>query len=156
MLRELTSRGQCGLGCPSRTSERGGEGDCGTREEPGCCLLLQHLIQSCACGGRRIVENMCSETRRAEHQEKVLCFNMHVTRCQHACSSSQHACYRDCPCQHDGNFSMHVQNSNMALRCWQNSNMAFQNSNMAFQNSNMAFQNSNMACQHGIFFPTWH
>jgi len=24
----------------------------------GCCLLLQYLIQSCARGGRRIVENM--------------------------------------------------------------------------------------------------
>ena len=35
VLRELTNRGWCGLGCPSRTSERGGEGDCGTREEPG-------------------------------------------------------------------------------------------------------------------------
>jgi hypothetical protein len=28
VLRETTSRGRCGLGCPSRTSERGGEGDC--------------------------------------------------------------------------------------------------------------------------------
>ena len=28
MLRETTSRGLCGLGCPTRTSERGGEGDC--------------------------------------------------------------------------------------------------------------------------------
>jgi hypothetical protein len=28
VLRETTSRGMCGLGCPSRTSERGGEGDC--------------------------------------------------------------------------------------------------------------------------------
>ncbi len=27
-LRETTSRGLCGLVCPSRTSERGGEGDC--------------------------------------------------------------------------------------------------------------------------------
>ena len=27
VLRETTSRGLCGLGCPSRTSERGGEGD---------------------------------------------------------------------------------------------------------------------------------
>jgi hypothetical protein len=48
VLRETTSRGLCGLGCPSRTSERGGEGDCvkeggggegkcesGTLEEPG-------------------------------------------------------------------------------------------------------------------------
>jgi hypothetical protein len=31
VLRETTSRGLCGLVCPSRTSERGG----GTREEPG-------------------------------------------------------------------------------------------------------------------------
>ena len=31
-----------------------------------CCLLLQYLIQSCARGGRRIVENMCYEIRRAE------------------------------------------------------------------------------------------
>jgi hypothetical protein len=28
VLRETTSRGLCGLGCPSRTSEGGGEGDC--------------------------------------------------------------------------------------------------------------------------------
>ena len=42
VLRETTSRGLCGLVCPSRTSERGGEGDCvkegggdGTREKPG-------------------------------------------------------------------------------------------------------------------------
>jgi hypothetical protein len=28
VLRETTSRGRCGLGCPLRTSERGGEGDC--------------------------------------------------------------------------------------------------------------------------------
>ena len=28
VLRELMSQGQCGLGCPSRTSEHGGEGDC--------------------------------------------------------------------------------------------------------------------------------
>ena len=28
VLRETTSRGRCGLGCPSRTSEPGGEGDC--------------------------------------------------------------------------------------------------------------------------------
>jgi hypothetical protein len=32
----------------------------------GCCLLLQYLIQSCASGGRRIVEDMCYEIRRAE------------------------------------------------------------------------------------------
>jgi hypothetical protein len=28
VLRETTGRGLCGLVCPSRTSERGGEGDC--------------------------------------------------------------------------------------------------------------------------------
>jgi hypothetical protein len=28
VLRETTSRGLCELGCPSRTSERGREGDC--------------------------------------------------------------------------------------------------------------------------------
>ena len=28
VLRETTSRGLCGLVCPSRTSECGGEGDC--------------------------------------------------------------------------------------------------------------------------------
>ena len=31
-----------------------------------CCLLLQYLIQSCARGGRRIVEDMSHEIRRAE------------------------------------------------------------------------------------------
>jgi len=28
VLRETTSRGRCGLVCPSRTSERGGQADC--------------------------------------------------------------------------------------------------------------------------------
>ena len=120
------SRDLCGLVCPSRTSERGGEGDCvkeggrgegererdGTREEPGTltqggalfslvplvwesktpgwlvqaqppaqrgsgahpvcvyycsvCLFLQYLLQSCARGGRRRVEDMCYERLRAE------------------------------------------------------------------------------------------
>ena len=35
MLRETTSRGLCGLVCPSRTSERGGEGDCVKEGEGG-------------------------------------------------------------------------------------------------------------------------
>ena len=52
VLRETTSRGLCGLGCPSRTSERGGEGDCvkeggggeGKRErERALGLLLCHI-----------------------------------------------------------------------------------------------------------------
>ena len=50
MLRETTSRGLCGLACPSRISERGGEGDCvkggggeGERErERALGLLLCH------------------------------------------------------------------------------------------------------------------
>jgi hypothetical protein len=39
VLRETTSRGLCGLVCSSRTSERGGEGDCvkeGGGEEGKC------------------------------------------------------------------------------------------------------------------------
>jgi hypothetical protein len=48
-LRETTSRGLCGLGCPSSTSERGGEGDC-VKGGGFLCLLLQYLIQfSCVC-----------------------------------------------------------------------------------------------------------
>ena len=52
MLREMTSRGLCGLVCPSRTSERGGEGYCvkkeggeeGERErERELGLLLCHI-----------------------------------------------------------------------------------------------------------------
>jgi hypothetical protein len=35
----------------------------GTQPE---CLLLQYRIQSCARGGRRIVEDMCYEIQRAE------------------------------------------------------------------------------------------
>jgi hypothetical protein len=37
VLRETTSRGLCGLGCPSRTSERGGEGDC---VKEGVCVFM--------------------------------------------------------------------------------------------------------------------
>jgi hypothetical protein len=44
VLRETTSRGLCGLGCPSRTSERGGEGDC-VKEGGGG--EGQDLVQSC-------------------------------------------------------------------------------------------------------------
>ena len=35
VLRETTSRGLCGLVCPSRTCERGGEGDCVKEGERG-------------------------------------------------------------------------------------------------------------------------
>ena len=48
VLRETTSRGLCGLVCPSRTSERGGEGDCvkegggeGVREKERALGLLR-------------------------------------------------------------------------------------------------------------------
>jgi hypothetical protein len=51
VLRKTTSRDLCGLVCPSRTSERGGEGDC-VKEGGGVCLLLQDLVQSCLHGGR--------------------------------------------------------------------------------------------------------
>jgi hypothetical protein len=62
VLRETTSRGLCGLVCPSRTSERGGEGVCVC-----VCLLLQDLVQSCLHGGGGgIWEDMCYERRRAE------------------------------------------------------------------------------------------
>jgi hypothetical protein len=81
VIRETTKRRLCGLVCPSRTSERGGEGYCvkggggeeGERERERVrevrlrcvCLLLQYLIH-CVRGGRRIVEDMCYEIRRAE------------------------------------------------------------------------------------------
>ena len=35
VLQETTSRGLCGLVCPSRTNERGGEGDCVKEGEGG-------------------------------------------------------------------------------------------------------------------------
>jgi hypothetical protein len=44
-----------------------GDGPIEWEEGRGCvCLLLQYLIQSCARAGRRIVEDMCYEIRRAE------------------------------------------------------------------------------------------
>jgi hypothetical protein len=44
VLRETTSRGLCGLVCPSRTSERGGEGDCVKEggEEKGSARGIVH------------------------------------------------------------------------------------------------------------------
>ena len=30
------------------------------------CLLLQYLLQSCSCGGRGIVEDICYERQQAE------------------------------------------------------------------------------------------
>jgi hypothetical protein len=56
VLRETTSRGLCGLVCPSRTSERGGEGDCvkeGGGEEGKCereraLEAAENPLQSCS------------------------------------------------------------------------------------------------------------
>ncbi len=55
VLRETTSRGLCGLVCLPIT-----------HSFFLVCLLLQNLIQSCSRGGRRIVEDMCYQIRRAE------------------------------------------------------------------------------------------
>jgi hypothetical protein len=57
VLREAKSRGRCGLGCPSRTSERG-----------GVCLFNTAGPSSklFALGGGGIWEDMCYERRRAE------------------------------------------------------------------------------------------
>ena len=60
MLRETTSQGRCELVGPSRMAA---EIAVGLRV---CVLLLQDLLQSCVRGGRRRVEDMCYERRRAE------------------------------------------------------------------------------------------
>jgi hypothetical protein len=44
----------------------GGGGEWRGVEVCVCVLLLQDLLQSCARGGRRRVEDMCYERRRAE------------------------------------------------------------------------------------------
>ncbi len=67
------------------------------------------------------------------HQEKVLCFSMHVTDANmHVPAPNMRFCKNPIMAE----FSM----------AFQNFNMAFQNFNMAFQNFNMAFQNS----EHGV------
>ena len=53
VLREMTSRGLSGLVCPSRTSERGGEGNC-VKEggEEGCvCVYYCRTYYKAVCGG---------------------------------------------------------------------------------------------------------
>ena len=58
MLQEMTNRGLCGLVCPSRTSERGGEGCCvkegGEEEgerarERAVKVRLRYSLVSCVC-----------------------------------------------------------------------------------------------------------
>jgi hypothetical protein len=46
-----------------------------------CCLLLQYLIQSCAPGGRRIVEDMCYEIRRTYYKAGLFVFITVVQSC---------------------------------------------------------------------------
>ena len=56
VLRETTSRGLCGLVCPSHTSERGGEGDCvkegggeeGERERERARKVRLHYSLGCS------------------------------------------------------------------------------------------------------------
>ena len=58
MLRETMSRDLCGLVCPSRTSERGGEGDCvkelgggeGERERVCVFITAVPITKLFACG----------------------------------------------------------------------------------------------------------
>jgi hypothetical protein len=54
VLRETTSRGLCGLGCPSRTSERGGVGDC-VKEGGGRRREVREGVdpQRCRFGSRK-------------------------------------------------------------------------------------------------------
>jgi hypothetical protein len=50
VLRETTSRGLCGLGFPSRSSERGGEGDCVKEGGEGKCeRLCERSVCLCVC-----------------------------------------------------------------------------------------------------------
>jgi hypothetical protein len=48
VLRETTSRGLCGLVCPSRTSERGGEGDC-VKEGGHVCVFITSVPNTKLC-----------------------------------------------------------------------------------------------------------
>jgi hypothetical protein len=84
VLRETTSRGLCGLVCPSRTSERGGEGDCvkeGGGGEGKCERerALERLRCVCVCVYycRRNVEtyvtNECNTSSNVICQECKAC-----------------------------------------------------------------------------------
>ena len=58
VLRETTSCGQCGLFCPSRTSEHGGEGDCvkegGGEDSRESDFALQGLLECSALETERV------------------------------------------------------------------------------------------------------
>jgi hypothetical protein len=80
VLRETTSRGLCGLGCPSRTSERGGEGDCVIIQscDTLCvCLLLQDLVQRCLHHCDNVCVYVCvytvSRSRTVTERQSAAC-----------------------------------------------------------------------------------
>jgi hypothetical protein len=66
VLRETTSRGLCGLGCPSRTSERGGEGDATLpvpryQSQAGVFITAVPNTKLCAWGEEEWRTFMCYE-----------------------------------------------------------------------------------------------
>ena len=90
VLRETTSRGRCGLVCPSRTSERGGQGDCvkegggGEGERAVMCRFIRALrMQSTQKGpsslsgfrggsNSTVHKNNASTLRSPSHSGEVL------------------------------------------------------------------------------------
>jgi hypothetical protein len=87
VLREATSRGLCGLVCPSRTGERGGEGDCvkegqggeGERErERALGRLLCHIQPSTL----RLILRRCFGCRESDFalQRLVECSALETKR----------------------------------------------------------------------------
>jgi hypothetical protein len=91
VLRETTSRGLCGLGCPSRTSERGGEGDCvkeGGGGERKCERVALRLNRNDSQNSRLVAppppQNTSSLGMHAMHKPKNKCF--------------EPACYAVCVC----------------------------------------------------------
>jgi hypothetical protein len=58
VLRQTTSRGLCGLGCPSRTSERGGEGDCVKGGGGEVCVFRRRKVRE----GLRVCLRPCFTT----------------------------------------------------------------------------------------------
>jgi hypothetical protein len=72
VLRETTSRGLCGLVCPSRTSERGGEGDCVKEggEEVGKCERERALERlRYYIPGHSLCPGVCLSQQEQEQQD---------------------------------------------------------------------------------------
>jgi hypothetical protein len=98
VLRETTSRGLCGLVCPSRTSERGGEGDC-VKEGGG---------EEGKCERERALEALIEKKRTKPRVPEINILNpfviitqilhLHSNRHRGICAFiSLIACYRDEP-----------------------------------------------------------